>query len=134
MMGNLKEPLFPFAAYQKFANDHGRNSDIAFLKEVVDSLPRPNHVTLMFLLRFFLEAVVKHQASNKMTHYNVAVVLLPSLLRSPTNSIEDILYTKKLVLVLETILRNFSVIFGDTHEQENLYEENSRKSQKDFSR
>jgi len=66
----------------------------------------------MFLLRFFVEAVISNCAKNKMNHYNVAVVLLPILLRSPKNSIEDLMYSKKLVLVLEVILKNFSFMFG----------------------
>lgn len=87
MMGSLKEPLFPYSAYQKLTNDSGQNSELSYLKSVVDSLPRTNYVTLMFLLRFFIEKVVSNCAVNKMTHYNVAVVLLPSLMRSQHNSI-----------------------------------------------
>jgi hypothetical protein len=52
-----------------------------------------------------------------MNHYNVAVVLLPSLMRSPNVCIEDLIYSKKLVLVLESILKNFDYIFGGKHEQ-----------------
>jgi hypothetical protein len=100
MLGSLKEPLFPYQAYAKLTNDSGQNSDPMYLKEVVDSLPRDHYVTLMFLLRFFLESVIHNSAKNKMNHYNVAVVLLPSLMRSPNNTIEDLMYSKKLVLVL----------------------------------
>jgi hypothetical protein len=100
MLALLKEPLFPYNAYVKFTHDHGQNGDLEYIKSVIEMLPKPNYVTLMFVLRFFIEAVISHSSQNKMNHYNIAAVLLPSLMRSSTISIEDLIYTKKLVLVL----------------------------------
>lgn len=117
MLSLLKEPLIPYVQYGKFINDNGKNHDINYIRNVLLELPPVNYSTLMFLLNFFVKSIISLSNYNKMTHYNVAVVLLPSIMRSLTNSIEDLMYSKKLVLLLEFILKNFYEIFGGKEEQ-----------------
>ena len=68
-----------------------------------------NHVTLLYLFDFLLEEVVPLKEFNKMTTYNLAVVLSPCLLRSGKEvAIEELMYSKKLVIIMEFVLNNYN--------------------------
>lgn len=61
----------------------------------------------MFLLSFFVKDIIPRHNVNKMTEYNSAVCLVPCLMWSKDNSLEDMKFGKNLVKVLELILKNF---------------------------
>lgn len=52
------------------------------------------------MLGFFRDDVISRSNQNKMTEYNVAVVLSPCLFRSEKVSMEDFIYQKKVVKIL----------------------------------
>ena len=70
-------------------------------------------MTLQYFFDFLLEKVVPFKEFNKMTIYNVAVVMAPCILRSGKElAIEELMYSKKLVIVVEFILNNYEGVFG----------------------
>eukprot|EP01106_Pelomyxa_sp_JSP_P003650 TRINITY_DN1550_c0_g2_i2.p1 TRINITY_DN1550_c0_g2~~TRINITY_DN1550_c0_g2_i2.p1 ORF type:complete len:115 (-),score=43.78 TRINITY_DN1550_c0_g2_i2:128-472(-) len=83
--------------------------DLAAIKGVVNKLPRPNYVTLHFLMHFLIEVAAKSDV-NKMTTFNLAIVFGPTLLHRPDDSILD---SPPILTVCQSILENYSVIFPD---------------------
>lgn len=53
----------------------------------MQQLPLKNYVTLVYIFNFFIDEVIPLSEFNKMSYYNVAVVLAPCLMRSAKNAI-----------------------------------------------
>lgn len=54
---NLKEPIIPFALFDKLMHDQGISNKKEFVRDAVKSLPRLNFLTLMFVIGFLKEDV-----------------------------------------------------------------------------
>ena len=116
----------PYVQYNKIIyNVSESNIDLKYLKVVMKELPKANYITLQFVLSFFIDSVVSRSSDNKMTSYNVAVVLNPCLFRSEKVSMQDLVFGKKLVRILETIFVSFDEIFGNAAEQQEVVRESS---------
>lgn len=62
-----------------------------------------------------------------MTTYNIAAVLAPCLLRSGKElSIEELVYSKKLVIILEVVLNKYEQVFGDKKERLRIQRESAK--------
>ncbi|KAJ7984880.1 hypothetical protein DPEC_G00359360 [Dallia pectoralis] len=84
----LPEPLFPFSHFSRFIQairTFDYNQKVLYMRELVESLPRPNHDT-MELLFSHLHRVIEYGDENRMTVQNVAIVFGPTLLRPETES------------------------------------------------
>lgn len=127
---SLSEPLFPFELYDVILSHDIGQEQHWFFSCLLKKLPEPNYNTLLFLLRFFVEDVVPQQAFNKMTIYNVGVVLAPCLLRTRTASMMDIQYAGHLVLFLTKLIEHFWDVFGDRQRQELVFRKSIRKTEK----
>lgn len=77
------------------------------------------------MLGFFKDEVIPKNAVNKMTSYNISVVLCPCLFRSQNVSMNDLVYGKKLVAILEAIFFNFDFIFGSKKQQLERFRESN---------
>lgn len=69
-----------------------------------------------------------------MTSYNISVVLCPCLFRSESVSMNDLVYGKKLVTILEVVIVNFDFIFGNKLEQQEMLRITCNYVQKEFER
>ena len=116
----------PYQVYDQLVHDGGRGNQINYLRAVMQQLPLKNYTTIVFILNFFINEVVPLADYNKMTFYNVAVVLSPCLMRSSKNAIEDLIYSKKTVLILEFILEHFEEIFGTKEQKEELFRQSAK--------
>lgn len=68
-----------------------------------------------------------------MTTYNLAVVLAPCLLRSGKEvAIEELMYSKKLVIIMEFVLNNYVKIFGGREERMGVFRRSARVEKKRF--
>ena len=71
-----------YRVYDQLTHDNGMSTQVKYVKSLMQLLPLKNYVTIVFLLNFFINQVVPFSEFNKMTFYNVAVVLAPCLMRS----------------------------------------------------
>lgn len=106
--------------------------DLKYVKTIIHELPKLNYITLQFVLGFFRDEVIPKSGSNKMTSYNISVVLCPCLFRSESVSMNDLVYGKKLVAILEGVITNFDFIFGSKFEQQEALRISSKKVQEQF--
>ncbi|XP_077581659.1 rho GTPase-activating protein 15 [Stigmatopora nigra] len=79
----LPEPLVPYGFFADVVDtvkmaDYSEKAER--LKNVVHSMPQPNHDTLQFICRH-LKRVLDHSDSNRMTTQNIGIVFGPTLLR-----------------------------------------------------
>ncbi|KAJ1527681.1 hypothetical protein ONE63_007640 [Megalurothrips usitatus] len=84
----LPEPLMTFSLYNEWMSAARVSNDDARLQalwSVVQKLPEANRDNLRYLVKF-LSALCRNQDVNKMSPQNVAIVIAPNLIWSPTNS------------------------------------------------
>lgn len=83
----LPEPLLTYQLYNDIVNFSSVSSDsqVAFMKTLVASLPEENDATLRYLITF-LAQVSANSEVNKMTNSNLAVVFGPNLLWGRDNA------------------------------------------------
>ncbi|XP_055791597.1 rho GTPase-activating protein 27-like [Salvelinus fontinalis] len=109
----LPEPLFPFSHFSRFIQAI-RTVDyhlkVSFMRELVESLPRPNHDT-MELLFSHLRKVVEYGEENRMTVQNVAIVFGPTLLRPEMESANITMHMVFQNQIVELILNQYEYIF-----------------------
>ncbi|XP_011375406.1 rho GTPase-activating protein 27 [Pteropus vampyrus] len=109
----LPEPLFPFSHFRQFIaaiklQDHAQRSRC--VRDLVRSLPAPNHDTLRLLFQHLCR-VVERGEQNRMSVQSVAIVFGPTLLRPET---EETSMSMTMVFqnqVVELILQQCSDIF-----------------------
>lgn len=109
----LPEPLFPFSSYDRFiaAIQLGEYSQrVEYIKDLVQTLPMPNHSTMELLFRH-LRRVVEHKDQNRMSVQSLAIVFGPTLLRPQTESNLTVHMVFQSQIV-ELVLTEFTAIFG----------------------
>ncbi|KAM9561330.1 rho GTPase-activating protein 27-like isoform 4-T6 [Salvelinus alpinus] len=109
----LPEPLFPFSHFSRFIQAI-RTVDyhlkVSYMRELVESLPRPNHDT-MELLFSHLRKVIEYGEENRMTVQNVAIVFGPTLLRPEMESANITMHMVFQNQIVELILNQYEYIF-----------------------
>ena len=89
ILRELAEPICPFNLYPKFRDmiiTDSREDKLNELAEYLMLMPLLNRNTLLFIVRFFRKVAV-YEDKNKMTAYNLAVVITPNVFRSKELSI-----------------------------------------------
>uniref|UniRef100_UPI0037E9004C rho GTPase-activating protein 27-like isoform X2 n=1 Tax=Semicossyphus pulcher TaxID=241346 RepID=UPI0037E9004C len=118
----LPEPLFPFSCFDKFiaaiqVPDYTLR--VSYMKDLVRSLPLPNHDTMELLFKHLLR-VIEHKESNRMSFQSVAIVFGPTLLRPQTEGINMTIHMVFQSQIVELMLKEYQTIFsqrqGDPHE------------------
>ncbi|XP_056879288.1 rho GTPase-activating protein 27 isoform X6 [Takifugu flavidus] len=110
----LPEPLFPFSSFDKFIAaiqlpDY--NLRVSYMRDLVRSLPLPNHDTMELLFRH-LRRVTEHKDSNRMSVQSIAIVFGPTLLRPQTESANMTVHMVFQSQIVELMLNEFQVIFS----------------------
>ncbi|XP_055367028.1 rho GTPase-activating protein 27-like [Betta splendens] len=112
----LPEPLFPFSFFDKFIaaiQVANYNLRVSYMKDLVRSLPLPNHDTMEVLFKH-LRRVIEHKDSNRMSVQSVAIVFGPTLLRPETESADMTIHMVFQSQIVELILKEFQNIFSQT--------------------
>ncbi|XP_048871360.1 rho GTPase-activating protein 27-like isoform X5 [Brienomyrus brachyistius] len=109
----LPEPLFPYSYFNNFIaaikiSDY--NEKVAYMSQLVKSLPAPNHDT-MELLFSHLRRVIEYGEANRMSVQNVAIVFGPTLLKPETESANITMYMVFQNQIVELILNEYNSIF-----------------------
>nr|XP_019960399.1 PREDICTED: rho GTPase-activating protein 27-like isoform X1 [Paralichthys olivaceus] len=109
----LPEPLFPFSHFENFIkairiSDH--NTKVSCMRELVKSLPPPNHDT-MELLFGHLRRVIQFWEDNRMTVQNVAIVFGPTLLRPEMEASNIAIHMVFQNQIVEFVLNEYERIF-----------------------
>ncbi|XP_013374751.1 PREDICTED: rho GTPase-activating protein 27 [Chinchilla lanigera] len=109
----LPEPLFPFSHFSQFLaaiklQDPARRGRC--VRDLVRSLPTPNHDTLRLLFQH-LRRVVEHGEQNRMSVQSVAIVFGPTLLRPETEGASMPMTMVFQNQVVELILQQCTDIF-----------------------
>ena len=89
ILRELAEPICPFNLYSKFRDMEKTDSREEKLNELAEYLlmmPLLNRTTLLYIVSFFRK-VATYEDQNKMTAYNLAVVITPNIFRSKELSI-----------------------------------------------
>ncbi|KAM8845205.1 rho GTPase-activating protein 27 isoform 1-T1 [Spinachia spinachia] len=112
----LPEPLFPFSCFDKFiaaiqVQDYSLR--VSYMKDLVRSLPLPNHHTMELLFKH-LRRVVEHKESNRMSVQSVAIVFGPTLLRPQTESSSMTIHMVFQSQIVELMLNEFQTVFSDS--------------------
>ncbi|XP_070836785.1 rho GTPase-activating protein 27 isoform X2 [Chaetodon trifascialis] len=110
----LPEPLFPFSCFDKFiaaiqVSDYSLK--VSYMKDLVRSLPLPNHDTMELLFKH-LQKVVEHKESNRMSVQSIAIVFGPTLLRPQTESANMTIHMVFQSQIVELMLNEFQTIFS----------------------
>ncbi|XP_029553612.1 rho GTPase-activating protein 27 isoform X1 [Salmo trutta] len=109
----LPEPLFPFSHFSRFIQAIRTveyHLKVSYMRELVESLPRPNHDT-MELLFSHLRKVIEYGEENRMTVQNVAIVFGPTLLRPEMESANITMHMVFQNQIVELILKQYEYIF-----------------------
>ncbi|XP_041859318.1 rho GTPase-activating protein 27-like [Melanotaenia boesemani] len=111
----LPEPLFPFSCFDKFiaaiqVPDY--NLRVSYMKDLVRSLPLPNHNTMELLFKH-LRRVIEHKDSNRMSVQSVAIVFGPTLLWPQTESANMTVHMVFQSQIVELMLKEFQTIFSE---------------------
>ncbi|KAL4630876.1 rho GTPase-activating protein 27 isoform X1 [Arapaima gigas] len=109
----LPEPLFPYSYFNNFIaaikiSDY--NQKVSYMRDLVKSLPHPNHDTMKLLFRH-LRRVIEQGEENRMTVQNVAIVFGPTLLRPETESANITMHMVFQNQIVELILNEYEQIF-----------------------
>nr|XP_040047270.1 rho GTPase-activating protein 27 isoform X3 [Gasterosteus aculeatus aculeatus] len=112
----LPEPLFPFSCFDKFiaaiqVQDYSLR--VSYMKDLVRSLPLPNHDTMELLFKH-LRRVVEHKESNRMSVQSVAIVFGPTLLRPQTESSSMTIHMVFQSQIVELMLNEFQTVFSES--------------------
>ncbi|MGH0150545.1 UNVERIFIED_CONTAM: hypothetical protein FKN15_026473 [Acipenser sinensis] len=112
----LPEPLFPFTHFENFIAaikipDH--NQKINYMRDLVRSLPRPNHDTMSLLFQH-LRKVVEYRDENRMSVQSVAIVFGPTLLKPESETGNIAMHMVFQNQIVECILNDYEHIFQDS--------------------
>ncbi|XP_063085271.1 rho GTPase-activating protein 45 isoform X3 [Cavia porcellus] len=122
---NLKAEAEAKAASRGARQDRSQSEAAAVamagrLRELLQDLPWENRATLQYLLRH-LRRVVEVEQDNKMTPGNLGIVFGPTLLRPrPTDatvSLSSLVDYPHQARVIETLITQYSLVFGDEPEE-----------------
>ena len=112
ILRSLEQPVCPFEKYPEFRDLPKLMSPQKKLESVVvllRDLPDINRVTLLYLARFF-NKVSTYQDKNKMTAYNLAVIITPNLFRSRELTSKDLLNHGTLTDIFTLVMGNVDKI------------------------
>ncbi|XP_014223103.1 rho GTPase-activating protein 44-like [Trichogramma pretiosum] len=100
----LPEPLLTYKLYPEWmaaAKIPHTDSRLRTMWDVLHKLPAPNFENLKFLIKFF-SILAKNQEINKMTPYNIAIVVAPNLMwnsqEDPTTVVMDAANNSSLIV------------------------------------
>ncbi|XP_027132050.1 rho GTPase-activating protein 27 isoform X1 [Larimichthys crocea] len=121
----LPEPLFPFSCFEKFiaaiqVPDYSLR--VSYMKDLVRSLPLPNHDTMELLFKHLrnvyswisVSRVVEHKESNRMSVQSIAIVFGPTLLRPQTESANMTIHMVFQSQIVELVLNEFQTVFSQS--------------------
>lgn len=114
---NLKEPIFPYPAFEQLMHDQGVADKKTYVAGIVSSLPTVNRLTISYLIDFLKKEVITRSGSNKMPAHNLAICFSPCLLRSEKPSTADLIYASKAVFIVGLLISEFDAIFGSEEER-----------------
>ncbi|KAK1875605.1 Rho GTPase-activating protein 27 [Dissostichus eleginoides] len=86
---------------------------VSYMKDLVRSLPLPNHDTMELLFKH-LRRVVDHKESNRMSVQSVSIVFGPTLLRPQTESSNMTVHMVFQSQIVELMLNEFQTIFSQS--------------------
>ncbi|XP_033911651.3 rho GTPase-activating protein 12-like isoform X1 [Acipenser ruthenus] len=112
----LPEPLFPFTHFKNFIaaiKIPGHNEKINYMRDLVRSLPRPNHDTMSLLFQH-LRKVVEYKEVNRMSVQSVAIVFGPTLLKPESETGNIAMHMVFQNQIVECILNDYEHIFQDS--------------------
>lgn len=112
ILRELQEPVCPWEKYAEF-RDLSKlltpSQKLASIVTLLRDLPELNRSTLLYLARFF-NMVQSHSEFNKMTAYNLAVIVTPNLFRSRELTSKDLLNQGVLTDVFTVIMTNIDKV------------------------
>ncbi|KAM5174247.1 rho GTPase-activating protein 9 isoform 1-T1 [Callospermophilus lateralis] len=109
----LPQPLVPpmllphFRAALALSESEQRLSQI---QELVDSMPKPNHDTLRYLLEHLCR-VITHSDKNRMTPHNLGIVFGPTLFRPEQETSDPAAHALYPGQLVQLMLTNFASLF-----------------------
>ncbi|MGH0178177.1 UNVERIFIED_CONTAM: hypothetical protein FKN15_010320 [Acipenser sinensis] len=112
----LPEPLFPFTHFKNFIaaiKIPGHNEKINYMRDLVRSLPQPNHDTMSLLFQH-LRKVVEFKEVNRMSVQSVAIVFGPTLLKPESETGNIAMHMVFQNQIVECILNDYEHIFQDS--------------------
>ncbi|KAG9491573.1 hypothetical protein GDO78_000211 [Eleutherodactylus coqui] len=116
----LPEPVIPFCLFDEFiaaVQISDLEEKVLTLKELVRSLPEPNHNTLNYII-CHLNSVREHSEMNRMTTQNIGIVFGPTLMRPEkeqfANIAANMVYQNQ---VVESFLTHYEELFQDSPEE-----------------
>ncbi|KAE8282662.1 Rho GTPase-activating protein 27 [Larimichthys crocea] len=86
---------------------------VSYMKDLVRSLPLPNHDTMELLFKH-LRKVVEHKESNRMSVQSIAIVFGPTLLRPQTESANMTIHMVFQSQIVELVLNEFQTVFSQS--------------------
>ncbi|XP_068192206.1 rho GTPase-activating protein 27 [Antennarius striatus] len=112
----LPEPLFPFSCFDKFiaaiqVQDYALR--VSYMRDLVRSLPLPNHDTMELLFKH-LRRVVEHKDANRMSVQGLAIVFGPTLLRPQVESANMTIHMVFQSQIVELVLNEMETVFSQT--------------------
>ncbi|XP_031753032.1 rho GTPase-activating protein 9 isoform X2 [Xenopus tropicalis] len=116
----LPEPLIPFSMFEQYVEAvqiPDLDERIETIKDLVSTLPEPNHDTLKHMLSH-LKRVMEHSETNRMTTQNIGIVFGPTLMRPEkelfSNIAANMVYQNQ---VVEHFLTYYEELFSDGPEE-----------------
>ncbi|XP_059811683.1 rho GTPase-activating protein 27 isoform X2 [Hypanus sabinus] len=114
----LPEPLFPYNYFNNFIAAI-KLVDLAqrlnYMKELISSLPAPNHDTMQVLFRHLCN-VVDCRSQNRMSSQSMAIVFGPTLLKPETESGNITIHMVYQNQIVEYILNQYQHLFNESQE------------------
>lgn len=105
---NVSVPLFPFECFEEVCGLNPEDkSFLPTIREIVARALSPSAQSLLGDLLVFLRAVASHEAVNKMSTANLAVVFGPALLREEEDSLELLYYLPKINACTKKLIETF---------------------------
>lgn len=113
----LPEPLFPFNYFNNFiaAIKLDPAQRLGYMKELINSLPAPNHDTMQVLFRHLRNVVDDHN-QNRMTSQSMAIVFGPTLLKPEVETGNMAIHMVYQNQIVEFILNQYQNLFNENQE------------------
>ncbi|XP_062893564.1 rho GTPase-activating protein 27-like isoform X2 [Mobula hypostoma] len=114
----LPEPLFPYNYFNNFIaaiklGDLAQR--LSYMKELISSLPAPNHDTMQILFRHLCK-VIDCRSQNRMSSQSMAIVFGPTLLKPETESGNITVHMVYQNQIVEYILNQYQHLFNESQE------------------
>ncbi|XP_069490171.1 rho GTPase-activating protein 27 isoform X3 [Ambystoma mexicanum] len=112
----LPEPLFPFSHFDRFISAikiTDPKTQINYMKELVQSLPTPNHETMKALFQHLCR-IIDRREENRMSVKSVAIVFGPTLLKKESEMGNIAMHMVFQNQIVEQLLSNCNYIFADS--------------------